>query len=250
MPLCNRKIGRFDCCSVVEVDCLELLKLLPDGAVDAVWFDPPYNVGKEYGVWDDSLPENEYLAISASWAKESMRVGKSVGIYTPHKYILHYWNLLGAAAKQIILSYSPEGAIRYGMVNQYSCILTTGRPVRYEKNVWHNCQMPGLGWFFREDTYGHPGYTSAEVTGRYIASFTNEGDTILDIHGGTGTTAAEALKLGRHFLLAEISPEYCAVARKRIAGVKAQPNLFTPKTEQDEMFTKQEVRHGKRHPKA
>lgn len=40
---CDRKIGPFDCCSVVQGDCLELMKLLPDGCVDAVITDPPYS---------------------------------------------------------------------------------------------------------------------------------------------------------------------------------------------------------------
>ncbi len=39
---CERKIGPFDCCSVVQGDCLELMKQLPDECVDAVITDPPY----------------------------------------------------------------------------------------------------------------------------------------------------------------------------------------------------------------
>jgi hypothetical protein len=41
---CERKIGPFDCCSVVQGDCLELMKQLPDGCVDAVITDPPYGI--------------------------------------------------------------------------------------------------------------------------------------------------------------------------------------------------------------
>jgi hypothetical protein len=43
MP-CGRKIGPFDCCSVVQGDCLELLKQLPDGCVDVVLTDPPWGI--------------------------------------------------------------------------------------------------------------------------------------------------------------------------------------------------------------
>jgi site-specific DNA-methyltransferase (adenine-specific) len=230
---CDRKIGPYQCCSVVEGDCLQLMRELPDGCVDAVWFDPPYNVGKDYGATcDDSLPTSEYLLRSGLWVSGAKRIAASVGIYAPNKYLLHYWNELGETARQIILSYSPEGAIRGDLVNQFSVILTTARAVRYEKNVWHNMQMPGLGWFFREDTYGHPGYTSADVTARYLSSFTNEGATVIDLFSGTGTTAAEAKKLGRHFLGFEISPEYCAIARDRLARIDSQPTLFAPKPEQ------------------
>jgi site-specific DNA-methyltransferase (adenine-specific) len=233
---CDRKIGPFPCCSVVQGDCLELMKQLPDGCVDAVWFDPPYNVGKDYGVWNDSLPEGKYLEFAEGWVSQSARAAtRGVGIYVPQKYTLEYWGWLGKAAKQIILSYNPEGAIRYGFVNQHSSILTTARPLTYVKNVWNNCQMPGLGWFFREHTFGHPGYTSEDVTSRYLRAFTIETEIILDPFMGTGTTGVAAKKLGRHFLGFEISPEYCEIARKRLDAIDAQPTLFEAKPEQQEL---------------
>lgn len=60
-------------------------------------------------------------------------------------------------------------------------------------------------------------------------------ETILDPFLGSGTTAVAAKKLGRHFLGFEISPEYCRIARERIALVEAQPSLFEPKPEQLEI---------------
>ena len=49
---CGRKIGPYDCCSVVQGDCLELMKAIPDGAINAVITDPPYGtqaLGGGYG---------------------------------------------------------------------------------------------------------------------------------------------------------------------------------------------------------
>lgn len=57
-------------------------------------------------------------------------------------------------------------------------------------------------------------------------------ETILDPFCGSGTTLVAAKKLGRHFLGFEISPEYCQVARNRLARIEAQPTLFQPKPEQ------------------
>jgi DNA modification methylase len=57
-------------------------------------------------------------------------------------------------------------------------------------------------------------------------------DTILDPFSGSGTTLVSAKKIGRHFLGFEISPEYCEIARKRIAVIEAQPTLFEKKPEQ------------------
>ena len=41
MP-CGRKIGDFRCCSVVQGDCLELMKGLPADSVDLLLADPMY----------------------------------------------------------------------------------------------------------------------------------------------------------------------------------------------------------------
>ena len=67
---CGRKIGPYDCCSVVQGDCLELMKALPDGAVDACVTDPPYGVG--YAEWDTSIPPLEWLACARRVAKVTL----------------------------------------------------------------------------------------------------------------------------------------------------------------------------------
>ena len=44
------------------------------------------------------------------------------------------------------------------------------------------------------------------------------GDTVLDPFSGAGTVGMVALRNGRGFLGIELSAEYAAMARKRIAG--------------------------------
>jgi DNA modification methylase len=55
--MCDRKIGPYDCCSVVCCDCLEAMKALPDGCVDAVITSPPYDAARIYaGNWKLDIP--------------------------------------------------------------------------------------------------------------------------------------------------------------------------------------------------
>ena len=202
---------------IIKGDCLEVMKKMPDNSVNLIWTDPPYNVGKNYKKSNDNLKDKEYL----NWMKEVIlelkRVSNNqIAMMVPHKYYLDIWKLLGKDYRQIILSYSPEGAIRFSFVNQFTGILTNIKPVRYCKNVWHNCQMPGLGWFFREENYGHPGYTSEDITSRVINNFSKEKDLILDPFMGTGTTAVMAKKLGRNYLGIELNPEYIKIAEDRL----------------------------------
>ncbi len=198
-------------------DALEEMKKMRDSSVDFVFTDPPYNVGKDYEVYKDNLSEIEYNTWITEVLCEINRISKTACIYTPHKYALHYWYVLGPGYKQIILSYSPEGAIRFGFVNQFSFLLTNAKPNQYCKNVWHNCQMPGLGWFFRENTYGCPGYTSEEITRRAIANLTNPNDLVFDPFSGVGTTQRCCKDLGRRFEGIELNPNYIKIAKKRLA---------------------------------
>lgn len=49
-----------------------------------------------------------------------------------------------------------------------------------------------------------------------IKSCSNENDIILDCFGGSGTTGYMAKFLGRQYILIDLNPEYCDIARKRI----------------------------------
>jgi DNA modification methylase len=37
------KIGEFGINSIIQGDCIELLKKMPDNSVDLIFADPPYN---------------------------------------------------------------------------------------------------------------------------------------------------------------------------------------------------------------
>ena len=79
-----------------EADCLEILSRIGDGAVDMVFADPPFNLGKEYGRRvDDALEGAEYLAWCRRWLDECARVLRPGGAI--FVFNLPRWNvLLGA----------------------------------------------------------------------------------------------------------------------------------------------------------
>lgn len=201
--------------TIYHGDCREILPALT--AKDGFCFtDPPYNVGMDYKGWNDKLPDEDYLKFCCDWISEVKRICPEMVVYPPRKYFLHYWNLLGENFKQIVLTWSPEGAIRNGYVNQHATILSGAKPKQRTKDWWHNCQMRGLGYFFRENDFGHPGYTSEDLTNRVLNSFASPVATIIEPFGGSGTTAFCAKMTGRKSISIEYSEYWCEQSAKRL----------------------------------
>ena len=98
--------------TIYHGDCRDILPEIE--LCDFAWTDPPYNVGKNYGIWDDSLSNEAYLLFCKEWIEELKRLSQGMAIYLPTKYALSYWQLLGQGFHQIILPWTPEGAIRSG----------------------------------------------------------------------------------------------------------------------------------------
>jgi site-specific DNA-methyltransferase (adenine-specific) len=89
-------------------DCILGMRSIPDGSVDVVVTSPPYNLDIDYGGFDDSRSEDEYLAWTAEWTREVHRVLKDSGSFflnigaapkdpwIPHRVILslrNHWHL-------------------------------------------------------------------------------------------------------------------------------------------------------------
>lgn len=71
---------------------------------------------------------------------------------------------------------------------------------------------------------GHPAVFPVALVRDHIISWSDEGDIILDIFMGSGTTGIACVDTNRHYIGFEISPEYCDIARKRIENHIRFPN--------------------------
>ena len=64
---------------IINGDCVEVMKLLPDGCIDLLVTSPPYNVNVSYDVYDDGRSMDEYWEFTRQWLKESLRILKDDG---------------------------------------------------------------------------------------------------------------------------------------------------------------------------
>lgn len=61
------------------MDVLEGLRELPDNFADIIIADPPYNIGKDFGVFKESWSQEEYINWSKRWINEAIRILKPTG---------------------------------------------------------------------------------------------------------------------------------------------------------------------------
>jgi len=66
----------------------------------------------------------------------------------------------------------------------------------------------------------HPTQKPVTLMEYLIATYTNEGETVLDFTMGSGTTGVAAVQTGRRFIGIEMDAGYFAIARERIAAAE------------------------------
>jgi site-specific DNA-methyltransferase (adenine-specific) len=64
---------------ILNLDCIEGLKLIESDSIDTIVADPPYNIGKDFGNNSDKQDMLEYLSWCENWITESYRVLKNGG---------------------------------------------------------------------------------------------------------------------------------------------------------------------------
>jgi len=65
--------------TVINGDCVEVMKELPEGSIDLIVTSPPYGVNIAYDVHDDDMEISEYLEFSRKWLTEAYKVLKDDG---------------------------------------------------------------------------------------------------------------------------------------------------------------------------
>lgn len=84
-------------------------------------------------------------------------------------------------------------------------------------NLWQGGKYKSNILRYKKDYNGyHPTQKPVLLFEDLIKTFSNAGDTVVDLTIGSGTTAVAAINTGRQFIGIEREPEYVAIANKRI----------------------------------
>jgi site-specific DNA-methyltransferase (adenine-specific) len=232
---CGRKLGPYDCCTVVCGDCLELMKALPDGCVDAVITDIPYNASQKshglrrlnYGAWDKDFDAIDFFRVMVRLPRGTIYIWCGDTQLSPLISELRSAGFLDRSCAWVKRNPTVINGDRLWLPAIEFCAFGK-RPASFFNAP---CQSP-VWWDSPDVPRLHPNQKPELITAAQVSASVPDGGSILDPFLGSGTTAVAAKKLGRHFLGFEINPDYCKIAEERIALMEAQPNLFEPKPDQ------------------
>ncbi len=210
--------------TIYHGDCRDILPVLDP--VDLVLTDPPYNCKKDYGTYQDNLPLEEYQTFMTEVAGLSRKIAKNQFWVAP-RYQMRFFLTLIYDAHLIVIRRGARGPLRGGgWTDQFETALTVGKPSSPDLDLWEGIRLKGEGYYFRENTYGHPGYTPLPIMKKAIVLLSTE--SIVDPFCGTGTSLVAAKILGRKAIGIEIEEKYCEIAVKRLQKVGFGFNFPSP----------------------
>lgn len=201
-----------------EGDCLEIMKTLPDGCVDAVVTDPPYNVNLDYTSYDDDRPD--YAEWCAEWFAELERVCNGPIAISVGQANLSEWARI--APPNWWLAWWKPAAMGRCVVgfNNWEPIALYGKPTRATCDVIRATIRPD------DSLKGHPCPKPLEWASKQVEMLTHPGAIVLDCFMGSGTTGVACVQTGRNFIGIELDPSYFAIAQRRIEQAQMQMPLL------------------------
>ena len=245
---------------IINGNCLEEIKKIPDKSFDLIFADPPYNMqlgenlrrpdnSKVKSVdddWDKFQSFKSYDEFSVMWLQECKRTLKDdgtiwvIGSYHNifrlgfHLQNLDYWILNDVIWRKNNPMPNFKGT-RFTNAHETLIWASKNKNSKYTFNYQSlKCLNDDLqmrsDWLIpicngkerikKKGKKIHSTQKPESLLHRIILASTNKGDTIFDPFLGTGTTAVVAKKLGRAYFGIEQNKNYFSSAKKRIHATK------------------------------
>ena len=203
---------------IIQGDCLEVIKRLPDGLISAVITDPPYGIRlRSHGMlFKGTAPIQNDDSIAAAQAVEEWANGITVAMfYSPYRPMVFGWRSILVWDKGAHVGIGGDRKTCWKRDAELIGI-KGNRPLNGKRDscvLRYNALLPPPS--------GHPAEKPVDLMEYLIHKLTNPGDIILDPFCGSGTTCVAAKRLGRHYIGIELDETYCRKARARLRGTEA-----------------------------
>jgi len=229
---------------VIQGDCLEVMKDIPDGSVDMILADLPY--GTTACKWDTIIPfeplweqykrvikPNGAIVLTASQPFTSALVMSNPKMF---KYCWVWDKKKGGNIQ--VLKWQPykvhedvvvfsNGSVKYYPIKTkqkertgktYSAGEANGIPNYGDLRTYNDKHPKSIIEVSNANQKGkvHPTQKPVALFEYLIKTYTNEGDLVLDNCAGSGTTGVACKNTGRNYILIEKEPEYIEIINQRL----------------------------------
>lgn len=248
---------KIDTIKLLEGDCLELMKDIPDGSIDMILCDLPFGVS--VCSWDKILPVNKL------WEQYERIIKQNGAIVLfgsePFASLLRTSNLKmykydwiwdkGNHSSPLLAKKQPlrvyeKILVFYKKQPNYSPQMTKGKP--YKKDYGYKKHANAINGTVMIDNNNesgqrypiniikfpmsrnnqerlHPTQKPIALLEYLIKTYTSENETVLDNCMGSGSTAIACINTGRKFIGMEKENKYFEIAKRRVNNAAA---ILTP----------------------
>ena len=238
--------------TLLQGDCLELMKQVPDKSIDLILCDLPY--GTTQNKWDEVIPFDKLWAQYNRIIKDNGAIllfaqGKFyVNLVSSNMKMFRYdlvWDkeLVSGFlnAKRMPLRRHEQVAVFYKHLPTYNPQFTQGKPLHSKGTAYQTKELTNNNYGdFKttdDDRVGstekyptsimkfqkphpsvcvHPTQKPVALLEYLVKTYTNEGDTVLDNCMGSGSTGVACQNTNREFIGMELDEKYYKIACERL----------------------------------
>lgn len=238
--------------SLMQGDCLELMKTIPDGSVDLILTDPPYgttackwdSVIDFYLMWEQLKriikPNGAIVLFGSEPFSSALRISN----IKQYKYDW-IWNktkpqgFLNAKARPLVehelihvfsngactstsktMTYNPQGLFDVDVVLRNTDTESIGK--RKSRKSGSEYKQTQSGYprsilkYAHDQSKLHPTQKPVALLEYLIKTYTQENETVLDFTMGSGSTGVACKNTNRNFIGIELDEKYFEIAKNRI----------------------------------
>ena len=230
--------------TIIQGDCLEVMKYLPDNSIDMVLADPPYATTQ--CKWDSIIPlepmweqlkriikPNGAIVMTAAQPFTSVLVCSNLGMFA-YEWVWVKSKITGVLnAKKMPVrkhesvlvfcdrkctgTYNAQGLVKKGTVTKQG-----GNSDNYGSRSSDDYVQEFTNWprdvieIKSEGNTVHPTQKPVALMEYLIKTYTNENETVLDFTAGSFTTGVACQNTNRQFIGIELDEEYFEIGKKRL----------------------------------
>ena len=218
---------------IINADCMDILRELPDKSIDLVLTDPPYGMSYQSSRRTDKykpIENDNNLDWLNDWLIEIKRIIKE----DASLYIFCSWHNVDKFKSEIQKFIKIKNILIWNKNNFGSGDLFSDYAPKYENIIFCNPSNKPLNGkrianvlnYAKTLNKLHPTEKPINLFSLLIEKSSNENDLILDCFSGSGTTAIACHNLKRRFICIEKDYDYWKASVERLKDAQSQLKLF------------------------